>query len=117
MIALLYTDGQLNISDLKFECVPQQWVPLLILRYRTDDQIVLPVFELTDVARAFAKRNLPKNWKHGAVHLTDCDMAIIEKKGWVLQKFYFPRKLCDSTDFVFDLEIHDFDHMPSFRCD
>jgi len=100
MIAIINTDGQMKIADILKECVSGKWVPLLILKKQ--NKKVLPVFNLTNVARSFAKRNLPKTWAHGCVLLADSDIEKIIKIGWEIEPFDFPKKMNENPEIEFD---------------
>lgn len=114
MIAIINTDGQIKINEIQKECIAGKWIPLLILN--KNNKKILPVFNLPDIARNFIKRNLPKNWTHGCVFLSDSDIEKILKNGWEIQPFDFPRKLNESPEVEFDFEIHEFVEQPDFKC-
>lgn len=116
MIAIICTDGQLDINNIEKECVAQKWIPLTVLKRKYDKKILLPVFNLTDIAFKFIVRNLPKNWKHGCVYLSDSDIEKILKKGWQIEPFDFPRKVNEHPDFDMTFEIHEFEVEPDFFC-
>ena len=114
MIAIINTDGQMKISEIQKECISGKWIPLLI--YKINNKKVIPVFNLTDIARNFIKRNLPKSWTHGCVFLADTDIEKIIKTGLEIQPFEFPRKINENPDIKFDFEIHEFLEEPDFTC-
>jgi hypothetical protein len=113
MMAILCSDGQINLQELMKECVPGKWIPLLILK-RQNKPPILPIFNLTEVAKTFIKRNLPKNWSHGAICLCEDDIEKIKSKGWEMEIFNFPRKVTDLQDMSLDFEIHEFSEVPDF---
>jgi len=115
MIAILYTDGQMRLNEVSRECVSGKWIPVLVYRIKDSEAPILPVFLLQDTARAFSKRNLPKNWQHGAVTLTDEDVAAIKARGWLLDLYHFPKRICDREDLEIGFEIHEFEDTPLMR--
>jgi hypothetical protein len=115
MFAIICTDGQITLSQLRSECVKGKWVPLLIYRNKETKLPILPIFNSLDIARQFSKRNLPKEWLKGCVSLTDVDMVAIDNRGLSTEIFDFPRKMTDLPDIEFDLEIHEFAEEPNFR--
>jgi hypothetical protein len=114
MIAIICTDGQLNLKDLHKECISEKWIPLLTLKNKKNETI-LPIFNLSDIARQFIKRNLPKNWQHGCVFLAEDDIKNIIKKNWQFMALDFPRKLDGHPEFEFSFEIHEFADQPDFQ--
>jgi hypothetical protein len=71
---------------------------------------IIPCFESTEVARNFARRNLPKSWLRGVVNLTMRDTQWIDKKGWRIVLYDFPKKLKDVVPF--DIEVLEYDEEP-----
>ncbi len=115
MIAVICTDGQLNIENIQFECIKGKWAPLLVLKDKNTEEINIPVFNLEDICFRFIVRNLPKDWKRGCVHLSDYDIAAIIKKGWKFMPLEFPRKYSESETYEIGFEIHEFSEEPDFR--
>ena len=115
VIAIICTDGQMGIDDLHNECVSGKWIPLLVLRDRKTKEVHLPVFNLQDIAYRFVVRNLPKNWKHGCVHLADDDIVTVIKRGWQFMPMDFPRKVNEHPDYEISFEIHEFSEEPEFK--
>lgn len=113
MFAILCTDGQMSVNDVAKECVPGQWVPLLVYRHKGEQTPIIPMFEDALTARSFAKRNMKPPF--GAVRLSDEDITNIKDKGWVTDLMEFPRKLKDRQDIELGLEIHEFFEQPDFR--
>lgn len=115
MMAILCSDGQINLSEIHKECITQKWIPLLVYRHINQDTVYLPVFSIEDTARNFIKRNLPKKWLHAGIWLSDGDLEKIESSGWHLEHFSFPRKICDNTSIKLGFEIHEFATEPDFQ--
>jgi len=115
MYAVISTDGQLNVNDLEKECVKGKWIPLCVLKNRESGEIFLPIFNLEDISRRFAVRNLPKNWSKGTVLLTQEDYLNLDSKGWKFMLFDFPRVVNDDRDYELTFEIHEFCEQPDFK--
>ena len=114
MMAILCSDGQLNINDVTRECITQKWVPLLVYKDNDDGSIFLPVFSLIDTAKDFIKRNLPKNWIKASVILSNEDICAAKDRGWNIEHFSFPRKINGSQKITLGFEIHEFVEQPDF---
>lgn len=112
MFAILCTDGQMSVNDVAKECVSGQWVPLFVYRHKGDQTPIVPIFQDALTARSFAKRNMGP--PHGAIRLTEEDLAIIQAKGWKTDLMDFPRKLKDRQDIEIGLEIHEMEEEPDF---
>ena len=112
MFALLYTDGQLRLRDIMKECVQEKWIPLFVYRESDSDNPILPVFNDQNIAKSFMKRNLPKDWSHGTIMLSEDDLNSIKEKGWTLQVFDFPRKIKDCVNILMGLEIFELQEEP-----
>jgi len=105
LYAIVCTQGNMKLQDIRNECLAQKWVPLLV--FHQDDKTILPLFESATVARRFSERNLPKKWLTGAVNLDLRDGEIIGKKDIQCVVYQFPQKLKDFVEF--DVEIHEYD--------
>jgi hypothetical protein len=115
MIAVVCTDGQLTIDNIEHECAKQKWIPLLALKNKKKDEVVVPVFQMEDVCYRFIVRNLPKTWQRGCVHLTIEDTKKMTQKGWKLMPLDFPRKFDEHPEYEIGFEIHEFEEQPDFR--
>lgn len=107
------TLGEMNVRDIFQECQKQGWVPILILR--KEKEVIVPYFNLQDIAIKFAKRNLFKNQVFGTTILTDKDVEKLKKewideKGFRLEKFDHPRLLKNLG--TFDVEVFEFFNKP-----
>ena len=114
MMAILCTDGQLNYRSLQDECVKGSWIPLLVYQKINENHIYLPVFSIEDTAKDFIKRNLPKQWTHAGINLSNKDIEIICNKGWKIEHYRFPRKLAGLSDIKLGFEIHEFHEQPDY---
>ena len=115
MFALISTDGQLGIKELEKECVKGKWIPLCVLKNRQTEEIYLPIFNLEDICRRFAVRNLPKDWSKGSVLLTQEDYLALDQKGWKFMIFDFPRVVNNDSEYELTFAIHEFLEQPDFK--
>lgn len=93
------------------ECRSNKWFP--ILTYILDGQQVVPVFSDTKVARNFIKRNLPKDWLHGAITLSDDDAAELSKK-FQVRELNYPNLMKDLPGIEWKEEVIELDTEPDF---
>ena len=112
MFVIIFSNGQINLSEINFECREKKWIPLAALKHK-DGKISIPCFETSDTAKQFAKRNLPKEWVRGAIYLGDNEKNFILEKGWSLEKFNFPRIFKNHPTITLDFEVLDFLEKPS----
>lgn len=112
MWAVVYTDGQLNLNEIRNECVPGKWIPLFVYRMSLDENPTIPVFKNGMTAKSFAKRNLPKNWTCAAVELTYRDVEWIKEKKWIIKEMTFPQRV---DKYICGFEILEFEEVPNFR--
>ena len=115
MIAIICTDGQLTVDNIQYECAKQSWIPILTLREKSTNDILVPIFDLEDICKRFISRNLPLNWKKGCVYLTVDDAKKMISNGWKLFPLDFPRKFNDHPNFTMGFEIHEFVEEPDFK--
>ena len=77
------------------------------MRQKKEPETVVPVFDSTQIAAKFAKRNLPHDWLCGSVILRRRDAEWMDNKGWRAKKLDYPRKLANTVDF--DIEILEYE--------
>lgn len=111
MFVIIFSNGQVNLSELSFECREKKWIPLAAIKHNSG-AIQIPCFDTVELAKQFAKRNLPKEWIRGAIQLGEKEIDFIIKKGWAFKKFTYPNLLKDKTDIEFSFEILDFCEKP-----
>jgi len=116
MMAILCTDGQLEVNDVIKECVSQKWIPILTYRYKNSEEIYVPIFSIQDTAKDFIKRNLPKKWLKACICLSDNEIETIKSFNWNLEHFSFPRKIAENPAIVLGFEIIEFQQQPDFLC-
>jgi len=97
----------MSAREIKAECSVEKWLPILVMRSEKEPGPVVPVFDSRDIARKFAKRNLPSNWLCGTVVLRRRDAEWMDNHGWHAKKLDYPRKLTDVVKF--DIEILEYE--------
>lgn len=112
MYAVLCSDGMIDVTAILKECRHQKWAPIVSYRKNSAPAItIIPVFDDPNIAKNFAKRNLPKDWLRGAVFLTPKNIEWIAKKGWEIEEMNFP-KLVRDLPITLGFEILDFFDKP-----
>lgn len=111
MYVVIYSDGQVSLSDMHTDCRSRSWIPMAVLRGK-DGKITVPCFHDMDCAKGFATRNMPRHWVRGSVMLAKEDIETIKSKGWDMELFDFPRLVRDRDDSKLDFEIYEFDSKP-----
>lgn len=112
MLAVLYTDGELNLNEIRNECVPGKWVPIFVYRMSPESNPIIPVFRDCEITKKFAKRNLPSNWPCGGIELTDQEVEWMKNKGWSLKEMSYPHRV---DNYICGFEILEFSVTPDFR--
>lgn len=97
--AALFTDGQMNLTDIRRECTSMKFSPILLFSYKGEDEIYIPLFTKAEIAVKFSKRNIPDQKPPGAVNLTEDDYDFIKEQKWKHFILKFPRKITDLVDF------------------
>lgn len=111
MYAILYTEGIIDVNEVYKECRLQKWAP--ILTYSQGNSIrKIPVFHDPLVAQNFAKRNIPRDWLHGSVFLTDPKIEVIRNCGFIFDLLNFPRLIKDLPNMQFEVEIISLNEVP-----
>jgi len=113
MIAILCTDGVMQLSDIYNECQKNKWVPVLVYRKGDDPTPIVVTFNSEDTAKRFAQRNIRKGWLLGAVYLGDEGVEYIKSRGWRIETMDWPRRL---SDFELGYEVVDFATKPEVYC-
>lgn len=109
MIAVLYTNGEMELEELRKECPDNKWSP--ILGICENEEITIPLFHDLKTCRTFINRNLPKDVVKGSIVLNDIDLAWIKEQNWNVKFMSYPNKL-DSNSF--QIQIIYFDEHPEF---
>lgn len=105
----------MKLDEVRNECQPGKWVPLLTIKTEDSDITSVPLFHDDKSARQFIKRNLPKEWLHGGVVMADDDLDSLRAKGLKLEEMSYPRRLVDIPGLTFGMEIHEFAVEPGFH--
>ena len=115
MYAILYNSAEMQISEIHDECEHERWVPLLVYRFvdKLDDLPRLVIFDDKNIATRFIERNITTEmmqagWVRGLVSLTKKDIDLIEKRGWLIDIFKWPRRIIDNNDLSIGFVIHNF---------
>ena len=116
MHAILYTDGEIHLGELKRECQNEKWVP--VLTYSKGEQITLVCFDDLEIAYNFVKRNINKKWVKGAITLIPENLEWIKNKGWNIEMLDYPKKYVDRKDIQLGFQILELLHKPDMliRC-
>lgn len=112
--ACLYSDGHVHLKDVGKECIKEQWIPIAIYRM-ADGQPTVILFKSQELVRKFGKRNLPSNWTHGAVQLSQKNLDWLITKNLNLEVFDFPKKLKDNPDIELGFEVMEFQDEPDLH--
>lgn len=112
MWAVLCTDGQMGLNEVRNECISGKWVPIFVFRIDPKDKPIVPLFKSGAITKQFAKRNLPKNWMRGGVELTDREIEWMKEHGWEIKEMDFPHKM---DKYICGFEILEFEDSPGFR--
>lgn len=115
MIAILCTDGQMHLNEIRKECQTEKWVPLFSYTENDDPTPIIPIFSNQNILKSFIKRNLPKEWLRGGVDLCDEDLEKMKARGWRLREMTFPNKLKGLKNIKFGLEILELDEKPDLH--
>jgi hypothetical protein len=99
-LAVLCTDGLLNLQDIKNECKTQKWFPIFM--YRDKEETFVPLFNDNQTVISFIKRSMPPNWAKGRIELTDEDINWIKNKGWKIREMTYPHKV-DKFEMGFEI--------------
>jgi len=101
------TQGQMTPQEFRKECGSECWLPILIFRNPGDQTIVVPVFESREIAKRFARKNLPRDWYCGTLNMRMRDAEWMDNRGWRAIKYNYPHKMTDKVEF--DIEILEFE--------
>lgn len=98
----IYTDGQLNLQELRQECQAQNWAPVLVLR--TSEGIVVPLFRDPKICLNFIKRNTPKGEMVGIMGMSEVDTKRFTDKGWKIDWHTYPKLYTNRQGFEITAE-------------
>jgi hypothetical protein len=112
MIAVMCTQGTLKFQEIRDECPTNKWFP--ILTYVINGEQVLLLFSDQKVAKQFIKRNLPKDWLHGAIELTDDDEKMLRER-FKVREMNYPNLMKDLPGIEWKEEVLELDERPNFH--
>ncbi len=113
MIFVFTTLGDMSYREVFKECGSEKFAPLLLYEY--EGKRILPFFDNAETCRKFCRRNLPKEWPSGAVHLTKEDLGVLATQNLMFEKFHWPRKIKDLV--TWDVHVHEFVNTPDIITD
>lgn len=103
-IILFCAEDQMTLSEIFNECSEYRILPLLI---RDDGHPTLLTFPVPQVAKDFARRNLPKTWYVGHGYLSEPRVVSAQRAGWAIEHVPFPRRMSGLRAEVLELLIDD----------
>lgn len=112
MLVAMCTNGSLALNEVRDECRSNKWFP--ILTYILDGVQVVPVFSDPKVARQFIKRNLPKDWLHGAIELSDSEEVFLKSR-YQVREMNYPNLMKDLPGIEWKEEVLELESEPDFR--
>jgi len=99
---VVFTDGDIDIQDIKKDCHVNNWSPVLILR--TNEGIVVPLFRDSGICINFIKRNVPKNQMVGIMGMNEMDTQLFTDKGWKIDWHTYPKLYLNRQGYEIDVE-------------
>lgn len=91
VLAIIFTDGVLTHGEMQKECKSGKWIPILL--YKDGESKIVPIFTDEQICKNFIKRNLPKDWNHGAIILSENNIDFLENKGCKFRNMTYPNKI------------------------
>jgi len=118
MICILFTDGILKLHEIAKECKKDKWVPVCVYREKlvVDGVPTVIGFNSQEIAKKFAKRNLPKEWLRGSIRLTEESITWIKNKGWKIEFFTYPKLITSHPLYEISFEIIELGNEPDLYC-
>lgn len=99
----IFTDGDMNLEELRKECQVENWAPILVLR--TEDGIIVPMFRDPQVCLNFIKRNAPKGQMVGVMGMSEVDTKRFTDKGWKIDWHTYPKLYTNRPGFEIAVEV------------
>jgi len=100
---IVFTDGDLNIQEIKNECHVDNWSPVLILR--TNEGVIVPLFRDRKICINFIKRNVPKKQMVGIMGMSEIDTQLFADKGWNIDWHTYPKLYLNREGFKIEVGI------------
>lgn len=104
---IIFNDGSLTVEDFKKECQKEKWLPLTVLREKATGDTHVPIFNNSNTAHNFMKRNF-NTGEHacGITILTDEDVEEFTSRGWKVMPMKYPRRfLAGHPEYDLDVEV------------
>ena len=115
--AIIFNDGNLLPNDFKSECQKEKWLPITVLREKATCETHVPIFNNSNTAHNFMKRNFnTKEVQSGILLLCDEDIANMEDRGWKMMPLRFPRRFAEGhPEYELDVEVLELDESPELK--
>ena len=111
---IIFNDGSFTVEDFKKECQKEKWLPLTVLREKATGDTHVPIFNNSNTAHNFMKRNFNTS-EHtcGIAILTEEDVAEFTSKGWKVMPMKYPRRfLVGHPEYELDVEVFEIKEEP-----
>ena len=100
-IFIFHSENELNLQNVKDECLTQQWVS--VASYKNQNLSKIIYFDIESTAKDFIRRNFNKTDMIGIISVPDEQFQTIKEKH-SLEHFSFPRKIQNLNIEVIELE-------------
>lgn len=100
---VVFTDGDLDFSEMKNEAQKENWAPILVLRHQ--GQTIVPVFRDMGVCHDFMRRNVLGKQLKAIVGMSEVDLKRFTDRGFKLDWHDFPKRYVDRPGYEVSLEV------------
>jgi hypothetical protein len=100
-IFIFHSQNELNLQNVKDECLKQQWVSVASYENQNTSKIIY--FNIESTAKDFIRRNFNKNDMIGLISVPENQFLIIKEKHPV-EHFSFPRKIQNLNIEIIELQ-------------
>ena len=113
--AVLYADEGIGTEEITGSLRDLKLMPIMVLRSKKDPEAPpkVPCFYESKHSEACSRRNVPKDWQHGTIILTDRDFVWIKSKKWELYPLKFPHHFTKHPEYSISFEMMEFEERPS----
>lgn len=101
MFFIFHSENELDLQNVKDECLKQQWVSVAC--YKTQNTSKIIYFDIESTAKDFIRRNFNKTDMIGIISVPEEQFLTIKEKH-SLEHFSFPRKIQNLNIEVIELE-------------
>ena len=114
---IIFNDGSLDIKDFREECQKDKWLPLTVLRKKNEGITYVPVFNNSNTAHNFMKRNFDTDkYTCGIIILTQEDIEQFDSKGWEVMRMKYPRRIrTGHPEYDIDVEVIEITEEPDLN--